>query len=412
MSESADFHREKEDDHLQASGIRNARRGDTRFGSPCIRYKIRNAEEIDARLSQSSKLRLRLALAIVARVMGNLDEISAMQLKELINPLNATSNKFSGILSVLGLRFASAADQLDSRFRLGPRPTVEVAEDDIVYELLLQDAMTWNWTLDKEGPWIFWMVRFEPRDMTALGGKSHVVFVKQPNDSQFLSKEFSPPTLRSLGNTSCESILSTDKVIPIRAQTTAQMKACYDKLLSLIKNGMIDLEKTRTIASFLAPIRTTKIRTIQTSGGNVEQLNALYYSLALFLDQVRMNLGDPKFKDSKMSEHLVRLRELGQASQDQAVKTWCGNLLDFQERLLLCDSTQERIPIDGVKIDFLSLSDLTDALNRLRMRTEGLAIARRALDTAEIMGIIRQNHPDLTFPKAMRKYASFAVLGF
>jgi hypothetical protein len=374
---------------------------------PSNRIIINNAGEIEKLLSRTVKLRLRIALEIVARVMGDTEEISAIQLKELLEPLTETSNNFPEILSVLGLRFSSATTAFDSRFRLGPRPTVEIVENNTVYEVILQDAMTWNWTLDNEGPWIFWMLRLKTKEAKTFGnGKSQVIFVKQPKGSRLINKDFSPPTLKTLGKNSQESILRTDRIIPIKTQATVLMRSCYLELLKLIKNDNIDLEKTRTVDSFLVPVRTSKIGSLEASNSDVIFLKIIYYSLAIFLDQIRRILKDPKFKDCKASEHLVHLKELGLNCHNRKLSIWCNKFLHHQEKFLKCDSSIWPSSYEIISLEFLNLNEIMEALNQLRIRKKATSPARHILATADIIEIIRKNNPDISFGQVVRKYAS------
>jgi len=368
------------------------------------RYRIKNAREVNEILSPSAKLRLRFALAIVARVMGDHDQISAMQLKELIAPLGKTNDKFPALLSMLGLHFGSARYELDGSFRLGTRPVIEVKDNEGSYEIILQDAMTWNWHFDNEGPWIFWRLQLGRKEATALGmGNNQVIFVKHSDESRLISKDFTPPMLKGLGKNSLESILATDKTNPLKEQASDVMNACYTELLGLIRSKRIDLETTRIIGSFLAPVRTTKIMVLKSSNADIERLNILYYSLAIFLDHIRMILGDPTFRDLKMSEHWVRLRELMHSSQDETLTLWCRKFLDQQERFLQSESIRSD---EIVAFAFLSLNEMMDALNNLRSCVNAPHFGQNILDNVEILEIIHRNNSDMSLGKAMRKYGS------
>jgi len=378
--------------------------------SQLVKHRTKNPKEIDLLLSKPGKLHLRFALAIVARVMGDYDEVYAMQLKELLQPLAAINRQCAEFLSAHGLHFGSAADALNSKFRLGPRPTVEVVDQGHLFEIVLQDAMEWNWLFDDEGPRIFWTLRLNTKEALTLGnGKGHIVFVRQPEGLSLLSNDFSLPTVQKLGGTSRESIGETDKVVPIKMQAIAQIKACYEALLDSIKSGKIDLEKTRNIASFLAPVRTMKIQALPSSNGDIERLSILYYSLALFLDQVRMILADPTFSEKKVSEHLVHLAELMQSCHDQALKSWCHGLLECQRKFLQGESAWPTLT-EAAEIDFLNLNDIMKMLNHLRVQVKGTSPRRNILATAEIMEIIRSKNRSMSFGRAMRKYASMIPL--
>lgn len=345
-------------------------------------------------------------MEIVARVMGDYDEITPIELKELLEPLAKTNEKWGETLSMFGLRFASAMDPLDRRFRLGPRPTIDVADDRVLYEVLLQDAITWNWELDRDGPTIFWTLRLKQHEAATLRTRSQLYFVKQADGSQLLSRDFSPPRLQRLGESSRESILATDKVNPIKTQAMVQMRACYERLVTDIGSRRIDLESVQTIGSFLSPVRTSKIEVLRSSNRDVERLTILYYSVAIFLDQIRISLGDPRFDKKKMGEHLVRLKELADRSNDYASKSWSEKFLKYHEKILTSDRPVWPSCTEVDKIDFLDLNEMAAALNNLRMARKAKSSPQDVLATAEIMEIIARNNPGISSAEAWGRYGA------